>query len=156
SSAKGLEVGIEGLRLFGYPIPRGPEEIKAAMDAEVAKIKSFTAGRKIADLLDHQPMTDPGRRAATDLIRQTWGAGHRPQDVAASTLMTYHLVSTSLEHGHTSASAFGYVLYGLFAALGGDYPQGYEFGRLGMQINERYPDPGITVRAGNVFAHSLN
>src|SRR5262249_30255895 len=68
----------------------------------------------------------------------------------------YLMVSTSLEHGHTAVSAYGYTLYGLMLAAMGDAPQGYQFGQLGMFLTERYPDPGIIVRARHMFAICMN
>jgi predicted ATPase/signal transduction histidine kinase len=156
SFQKAAEIGFEGLRLFGHDIPETAEQRKTARDAELAKLQGLLSGRDIEALQDHPEMTDPHRRAAMELLVLTWGACFLGQDLVAASLVTYLVVTTSLEHGHAAASGSGYILYGLTVALGGDYPRGYRLGLLGMKLNERYPPSFITVRAGGYFMSTLN
>ncbi|MCA9704618.1 MAG: AAA family ATPase [Myxococcales bacterium] len=156
SFGRATEIAVEALRMLGYAIPATEPERRAAVDHQIAEVDRLMAGREIAELEGHFAMTDPARRAAMDLMMVGWSAAYLAQDRTVSSLMAYLMVTTSLEHGHTTISPFGYVIYGLMLGLGGDYPRGYQFGRLAMRLNELYPDAGITARAGNIFAHALN
>jgi len=156
SFAKATALAIEALGLLGYTIPATEDERKLAVDRELAKLERLMAGREIPELEHHFAMTDPARQAAMDLFMVGWSAAYLAQEQTVSSLMAYLMVTTSLEHGHNTVSPFGYVIYGLMLGLGGDYPRGYQLGQLAMRLNELYPDAGITVRAGNIFAHALN
>src|SRR4029079_15509076 len=152
SFAKATALAIEALDLLGYTIPESEDERKGAVDHELAKLERLMAGREIPGLEGHSAMTDPAKRAAMDLFMVGWSAAYLAQEQTVSSLMAYLMVTTSLEHGHTTVSPFGYVIYGLMLGLGVDYPRGYQFGQLAMRLNELYPDAGITARAGNIFA----
>ncbi len=156
SFSKATALAIEALDLLGYTIPAAEDERELAVDGELAKLERLMEGREIPELEGHFAMTDPAKRAAMDLFMVGWSAAYLAQERTVSSLMAYLMVTTSLEHGHTTVSPFGYVIYGLMLGLGGDYPRGYQFGQLAMRLNELYPDAGITVRAGNIFAHALN
>ncbi|MCX4240621.1 trifunctional serine/threonine-protein kinase/ATP-binding protein/sensor histidine kinase [Paraliomyxa miuraensis] len=156
SFVRATEIAIEALGLLGYAIPATEDERKAAVDREIARLDRLMEGREIAELEGHFAMTDPTRRAAMDLMMVGWSAAYLARDLTVSSLMAYLMVTTSLEHGHTTISPFGYVIYGLMQGLEGDYPRGYQFGRLAMRLNQLYPDAGITAKAGNIFAHTLN
>lgn len=156
SFPKATALAVEALGLLGYTIPATEDERRAAVDAELAKLERLLEGRAIPELESHFAMTDPAKRAAMDLFMVGWSAAYLAQEQTVSSLMAYLMVTTSLEHGHTTVSPFGYVIYGLMLGLGGDYPRGYQLGQLAMRLNELYPDAGITVRAGNIFAHALN
>jgi predicted ATPase/GAF domain-containing protein/tRNA A-37 threonylcarbamoyl transferase component Bud32/two-component sensor histidine kinase len=149
-------LAIEALDLLGYTIPATKEEQQAAVGRELGKLERLMEGREIPELEGHFAMSDPAKRAAMDLFMVGWSAAYLAQERTVSSLMAYLMVTTSLEHGHTTVSPFGYVIYGLMLGLEGDYPRGYQFGQLAMRLNELYPDAGITVRAGNIFAHALN
>lgn len=156
SFAKATALAIEALGLLGYTIPATEDERQAAVAAELGKLERLMQGREVPELEHHFAMTDPAKQAAMDLFMVGWSAAYLAQEQTVSSLMAYLMVTTSLEHGNTTVSPFGYVIYGLMLGLEGDYPRGYQFGRLAMRLNELYPDAGITVRAGNIFAHALN
>jgi GAF domain-containing protein/ABC-type transporter Mla MlaB component len=66
-------------------------------------------------------------------------------------------VNLSLKHGHTDVSAYGYVSYGfLLIVLFEQYALAYEFGRLGLALNEKFQNTQLTCQLHVVFAMGLH
>jgi len=131
-SEEAVALGIEALRLFGERLPPAPTTIDLLR--ELARVIYRLKGRKADALLDLPRMADPHKQAAISLLMAICPAAYfRNPDLMS--LSALKIVSMSLRHGQTSASPFGYVLYGLIrGALFNDYKGGHEFGRLAVEL----------------------
>ena len=55
------------------------------------------------------------------------------------TLTILLMTNLSLEHGHTEETAYAYGLYGIVLnLLHADFRNGFEFGNLAIQLNEKF------------------
>jgi predicted ATPase/signal transduction histidine kinase len=154
---KAVQTGIEALKLFDFNIPIAQDAKNLECGERLKKLNERLHGIEIASLFDLPAATDAEKRVVLDLLVITWAAAYYSQDPTLAMLLIYETVLTSLEHGHTDASAMGYLLHGMVLSLGGDYRQGYAFGLLAKKLNdEKFPNLAYKLKVGNVFAHSLN
>ena len=147
--AEAIQLGIEGLQLFGIPFPVKPS--KRHLLYELVKAKAFMVRRRVSDLLDLQSMTDPELVAASRILVAIYPAAYF---LSPDTLMLAGLkiVTMSMKYGNAPVSAGGYVLYGL--ALGaalGDIPSGHDFGELAVQLADRNGE--IVTRCRTLVIH---
>jgi PAS domain S-box-containing protein len=134
--AKSVPVGIECLALFGINLVIDPA--KELVVDELKKILSMFHDRRISDLIDLPPMTDPEKVLAIETLSDMYApslfAGPNLTDLVAC-----EMVNMSVAHGRTDASSWG------FASLGkalceriSAYKEGYEFGKLAYDMTEKY------------------
>lgn len=107
--------------------------------AEFGLVMQSLGERQVFDLLDAPAMTEASKIAPfgilTLAIPPTWLA--QPPAFAWTVLQ---MVKLSHQHGNLSTSALGYGIYGLM--LCGEpeqYALGYDYGRLSLEMNKRYP-----------------
>ncbi|HEX2684991.1 MAG TPA: AAA family ATPase, partial [Kofleriaceae bacterium] len=133
--ALAVEAMLEYLRRAGTVWSAHPtnDEVRREYD----RIWQQLGPRAIEDLVDLPPMTDPERRATTDLLTLA-------QPVALFTdenlhsLMVCRVVNLSLEHGNSDASCLGYVELGaLLRPRFGNHAAGFRFGQVGFDLLER-------------------
>ena len=134
-SDEAVALGIEGLRLFGERLPTTPT--KFDLVRELGKVIYLLKGRKADTLLELPRMSDLDKHAVMSLLMAICPAAYfRNPDLMS--LSALKIVGKSLRYGQTSASPFGYVLYGLVrGALFSDYKGGHEFGRLAVELADR-------------------
>lgn len=136
-----VATGAEALRLFGVIIPEDDEALAAATAAETEAIKVNLGGRRIADLADAPPATDPTVRAVIGLLANVTGAayiGTRPQ---VFPLIISKLVNYSLRFGPTHESCVGYSAYGLMlVSLFDDPHAAHDFSEMSIRLNLKLGD----------------
>ncbi|HET7505880.1 MAG TPA: AAA family ATPase [Kofleriaceae bacterium] len=126
---------LEYLRRAGTEWPAHPTD--ADIQREYDRIWQQLGSRAIEDLVDLPPMTDPERRATTDLLTLAQPVAIFVDENLYS-LMTCRVVNLSLEHGNSDASCMGYVALGaLLRQRFGDPATGFRFGQVGFDLLER-------------------
>ena len=146
-----LKSGSEGIRLLGVFWPDDDEELQQQMGMELSEIGAFIEEKSIDSLLDLPPMKDPKTLVLMDLFGHIWGPAINVK-LHMSTLAVVKLVKLSIQSGNTSMSAFGYVNYGtMLAAFMGNYQQGYEFGKLAVNLIKRTPYSPLTCKIYTMF-----
>jgi class 3 adenylate cyclase/tetratricopeptide (TPR) repeat protein len=134
-SDEAVTLGVEALQLFGERLPPAPKPLDLLV--ELARVVYRLRGRAPETLMHLPKMSDPDKKSVINLLMAICPAAYfRNPDLMC--LAALRIVRMSLESGQTSASPFGYVLYGLVrGALFGDYKTGYEFGRLAVELADR-------------------
>ena len=131
-STKATDLGISALQLFGERLPREPSKSNLLHALLVTFIE--LRGRRAKDLVSLPEMTDPNQKSVAELLMSICPAAYftNPSLMALAALRITRL---SLRYGNTSASSFGYVLFGLVCAGGlGRYKLGHDFGRLAVEL----------------------
>ena len=146
-----LKAGSEGIRLLGVFWPEDDEALQQQMGIELSEIGKFIEAKSVNSLLNLPPMQDPKTLVLMDLFGHIWGPAINVK-LHMSTLAVVKMVKYSIQLGNTSMSAFGYVNYGtMLAAFMGSYQQGYEFGKLAVDLIKRTPYSPLTCKIYTMF-----
>ncbi|MDB6151775.1 MAG: histidine kinase [Chthoniobacteraceae bacterium] len=152
--AKAVELGIEGLGLFGIKI--SPHPTRKQVLAEYNQLWVKLGARRIEELAALPGMTDPEMHSAMSILEVLYtGALCTDQNLFLS--WSCHMVDISLTHGNCDASAMGYGYMGL--ALGpvfGRYREGYDFGKLGYDLVEKHGLLAYKAKINFIFGDCIN
>jgi PAS domain S-box-containing protein len=124
------------LRLFGIDLPAHPTPEQ--LQAEYETVWRILDGRPIESLIDLPPMRDPELLAVMQVLSFLVAPAYFT-DRNLWCLQTCRMVSVSMQHGTSGASAYAYGLFGMI--LGRTfhrYREGYVLGRLACDLVEKY------------------
>jgi PAS domain S-box-containing protein len=139
--ADALATARECLRLFGVSFPDTAEEREAALEGEMAAIRSLLGRRPIAALADLPVMSDPATRTVMGILTDIWASTYILGEPVLARLISAVMVRLSLVHGNSEESAYGYVTHAITVGpVRGQYGDAYEFGRLALTVNDRFND----------------
>ncbi|APR81086.1 Signal transduction histidine kinase CheA [Minicystis rosea] len=141
--------GLAGLSLFGIDVPSHPTW--ADVQREYAHVFELLDDRRIEDLIDLPPMTDPDLSAVQDILAVLF-APALSTDRNLPLLVYCLMVNHSLAHGNGEASALAYAYFGM--SLGpafGQYREGYRFGKLGYDLMERRQSSAYSAKIRVIF-----
>lgn len=135
-----VNAAFEGLRLFGVPIPQSAAELQAATEAELAQIPVNLGGRRIADLIDSPPVTDPDVALMLSFMSEFFA----PTYIARPEYMPWlaaKAVNLSLRYGNQAESAHAYSTYAVMLVSGlGDISTALAYSELALRLNETLDD----------------
>ncbi|MCU0445058.1 MAG: trifunctional serine/threonine-protein kinase/ATP-binding protein/SpoIIE family protein phosphatase [Microscillaceae bacterium] len=106
-------------------------------------------------LLDLPLMTDDSKQAAMEImdsvITPAWGTN---PDLFKK--ITYTMVNLSVDYGNCASSCVGYVFYGsLLCGTLGDIETGYQFGKLGVKLLDRFHAKFFKSKVDNLFISNV-
>ena len=142
-----MGLGLLGLRISGDPA-------RQAVQREVAAVRRNLAGRRIADLIDAPPLSDPGQKVAIRLLMEIFPASFLSGSGNLFPFLVLKAVNISLRHGNSPESAFAYAAYGMLLCGALDKPAlGFEYGQLAVAMNERLDD--ITLKSRVIYVYTM-
>jgi len=142
---------IQGLALLGVEITERPgnEEIVQ----ERRRVQENLHGRRIAELVDAPPVEEAATLTAMRLLMEIFPAAFLSGSGNLFPYLVLKAVNLSLRHGNCPESAFAYAAYGMLLCGELDEPAvGYQYGRVGLAINERLDDIALRARVIYVYA----
>ncbi len=146
-----FEGGRRALRVFDVEVPPDAE-LQAAFGAELAALAKNLAGRTADDLRALPELADPDERARAQLVAELIHFGSYANPMYFMFLAA-RLTNLSVVHGHGPGSAIGYVGYAMvLAGAFNDYPAAHAFGRLALDLCDRF-DAGGTLVACRFMVH---
>ncbi len=144
-----VEIMLAVLAMLGFEVPQDP----AARDAREQELRARLALDEAGfEALERLPaLTDRHQEAIIrTLIRASAPASHH--DPALWRLLIAMTVEQCMCHGHSSLAAVAYGYYaGVVGGLYQDLERSYRYGKLGMRLIERFPDPQFEIKARNPF-----
>lgn len=144
--ARAVEVGLACLSRFGIELSRDLSHEDVVN--EIRWIREKLDGRPIQELINLPVMSDPDMIAAMEILSVVNPAATyvSPAILSGTNLRTVRL---SLLHGNTSASVQGYVNLGyMLCSQLGEFQEGYQFGKLALELAQR---PGFGRYASAAF-----
>jgi PAS domain S-box-containing protein len=131
---KSVESALAALGRFGIQLTAHPSPEQ--LQAEYERVWEQLQGRRIEDLLDLPPMSDPEALALAGVLLQLIVPAQLT-DPHLLALVACHGVSLCLHHGNADASCQIYVYFGIvLCARFHRYQEGYRFGKLGYDLVE--------------------
>jgi anti-anti-sigma factor len=154
--AQALAVGIEALERLGVVFPRAADEQHAAVSLAVAEFKRLLAGRTCGELLE-LPASDSDELLALQRLLLTTCSPALLLSPSLLSLLSLKLATTSLLHGHTSLTAYGYVSYAVIAAnVLGSYEEAHAFAQLALELDRRIGGGALTCKLRCLTAGFVN
>lgn len=145
-----IRAAVMGLSLLGLDLNDTPDA--AAIRRERAAVRRNLAGRRIADLIDAPPLTDPAAGVAIRLLMEIFPAAFLSGSGSLFPFLVLKSVNISLRMGTSPESAFAYAAYGMLLCGSLDDPAlGLEFGQLAVAMNDRLDDIGLKSRVIYVY-----
>lgn len=128
----------------------------ALAQREYDQLRAALGDRPIGSLVDLPAARDEDRRATLDVLAAALPpAFFSDRDLVC--LILGRMANLSLEHGIGDASALGFAYLGMMAGpCFGDYPAGYAFGRLGLDLAERHGPNRYRARVLMTFAYHVS
>lgn len=144
-----------------YHIAKGNQQ--AALDAGLRVVRllnipmatSALQVENINSLLLLPKMTDPEKKAAMEImdsiITPAWSLN---PDLFQQ--ITFTMVNLSIEYGNSASSCVGYAFYGgLLCSELGDIDRGYQFGKLAIDLLDKYDAKYFKAKVDNIFISNV-
>jgi histidine kinase len=148
-----IDTGIEILTMLGTHLPTDSESLSQMSQNLRSQLMFDTS--QIANLADLPLMEDPVKLAATNILITIIPPVYfvKPELLV---LVILSMVNLAVNYGNTASSTFGYCLYGmLLCSIFDDIPAGYEFGRLSLQVLEKFPGNPIKCQVYKTFTSHI-
>jgi PAS domain S-box-containing protein len=131
-----VESALACLRLFRIDLPSHPTWEQ--LQEEYQTVWQALDGRPIEGLIDLPMLTDPELRAAMRALSVLTTPAYQT-DFHLFWLFACRMVSVSMQHGMSDASAHGYVLLGfILGPVFHRYAEGYRFAKLACDLVEKH------------------
>jgi predicted ATPase/signal transduction histidine kinase/tRNA A-37 threonylcarbamoyl transferase component Bud32 len=136
---KAIATGIEALSMLGIPIASPIDR-----DHQLIHLPD------LSDLNDLLEMTDPIKLAALRILHTVTTTAYQTQPE-----VFYWIVLTQLElcmeHGYSALAAFAYAAYAWFCGTIRSAEQGYQAGRIALQLLDRFDAKAMKCSIGQLF-----
>ncbi|WP_353189737.1 AAA family ATPase [Pandoraea pnomenusa] len=134
-SQNAVTVCLAFLRHVGIEWTPHPDE--ATVRREYERIWSLLGERDVSDLIDLPPMSNAAALATIEVLTSLQPSAVLT-DRNLGCLSNCRAITLSLEYGNGDASCVAYANFARFAGrLFGNYPGGFQFGKLGCALVER-------------------
>lgn len=155
-STKGVAVGLRALRRLGIDFPEESEGRQELLQNQLAEVRKLVRGRSVDELLDLPQADDPRTTIAIETLMDLWAIAYLLADTDLLPLCVLEIIKTSIRHGHTRSSAFGYVAYAMTLVAEGEYERAHDLGQLAIKLNERIENKNIVGKLYNLFSQGIN
>ena len=143
---------IQGLAMLGVEFTEQPTMDDIARERKM--VEQNLGDRAIADLLNARLVDDPATLTAMRLFMEIFAAAFLSGSGKLFPYLVLKAVNLSLRHGNCPESAFAYAAYGMLLCGELDEPAvGYQYGKVGLAINERFDD--LTLRARVIYVYAM-
>ncbi|OMH37943.1 serine/threonine protein kinase [Motiliproteus sp. MSK22-1] len=143
---------IQGLALLGVKLTDRPGDAEIAEERRL--VKENLGERRISELVAAPLVQDPATLTAMRLLMEIFPAAFLSGSGKLFPYLVLKAVNLSLRHGNCPESAFAYAAYGMLLCGEFDEPAvGYQYGQVGLEINERLDD--LTLRARVIYVYAM-
>ncbi len=144
-----IAVGRDVLKQLGVELPTEPDE--AFIGKGLQALAKQLQGRQIEELADLPVMTDRQTQAAMQLLAILF-APIMAGMPGLLPILSFTMVSLSLQFGNAPTSTIGYVVHGMvMCAFLGNKKQGYNFGKLAIYLLDRSNIPEVKSQVLAIF-----
>lgn len=144
-----LNTTVEIVNMLGVSIPKRPK--KRHILAETFRTKWALRGKTIESLIDLPLITDPHKQAVLQLMSLAITPAYFTSPALFAILIN-KMVALSVVHGNAPVSSVAYIFYAMLLCITPDtIDAGYRFGRLALQLKERFQARELTAILHGVF-----
>lgn len=140
----------EGLAILGFNLEEKPSE--RHIQEELELIDGQLHGRSIKSLVDLPLITDKKAKIANQLLMEIFPAAFLSGTGEMFPYLVLKSVNIALSYGNSSETAFAYAAFGmLLCGYLEDTAKGYEYGKLGVELNQKLGDEPLRARIVYVY-----
>jgi predicted ATPase/nitrogen-specific signal transduction histidine kinase len=133
---KAIQTGLKGLQMLGIRLSENPN--MASISLNLLKVKTKLGFRKADDLKNLPEMQDERALLAMQLMVSLATTVYQTNQNLGF-LLVLKMFLLSLDYGNSADSSFSYMAYALaLCTVLKKYTQGYEFGTVALELNEKY------------------
>jgi len=147
-----VELGLSVLESLGVSILEQPP--LEALEAEMAQVPEPSSVTDPGFIESLAAMQDEGLKIAMKIMANLFPPTHFV-DQALNGWLAARMTNLTLKHGFSPESAKGLVNYGSLLALRGKFEEGYEFGRVAVELLEEFNLPQLKPRVYYAFLGDL-
>lgn len=144
----GVKTGLKVLKMLGIDLPEDPDDEALVRAGEM--VNKALDGRSIASLADLPEMTDPKMKLVMNILGSLYIPAYNSSPKLYM-LIVHQEVALSLTHGNADTSGRTYSGFGVFLCGTGRMKEGFEFGKLAVELAER---PGARERCRGLMMHN--
>ncbi|ULO09482.1 diguanylate cyclase [Paenibacillus sp. 19GGS1-52] len=133
-----INSGRLGLQALGIKIPK--KVGMALVLKEFIKVKASLRGRTLEEILAKPEITDPEVRLIMRLLINFIPPTFISGETALFGFVVLKKVGLTLKHGNSPESALAFIGYSILLSGFGDLKGAFDFGRLGIRINDKFND----------------
>ncbi|WP_054941233.1 diguanylate cyclase [Paenibacillus ihuae] len=130
--------GRQGLQVMGMQIPRQVGMVSVL--SELVKIKAALRGKTPEDIYTARQMEDPDILLIMRLLINFIPPAFISGETSLFGLIVLKQVGLTLKYGNSPESALAFIGYSMLLSGFGDVKGAFEFGRLGIRINDKFND----------------
>lgn len=109
------------------------------------------------DIITARPnLTVRSKQHIISILVEYWEAAYYLANIELMQWAYLSIIDISLRYGHTSGSAFGYVLYGAQMIGEGRYKEAYRFGEFALKLNQKFADVSMLPKIYNFMANFIS
>ncbi|MCG8333314.1 MAG: AAA family ATPase [Proteobacteria bacterium] len=157
-SDKAIEIGINALALLDIKISADPN--KASIVKELLVAKFNLGSRSIVELANQPIVQDKNFRTSLKILIELGAPAYLSGKEQLFAMTVLKGVNAILKHGNAPEAPMCYIPFGyLLGSVVGDWKSGYEFGKLGLELNEKLNNLELKSRViffYTVFIHAWN
>ncbi len=148
-----IATALEVLKLLDIHFPENPGQEEVMR--EFRTIRGVFAGKEIEELINLPPMTDPSRQAALSILANITPAAYRSGS-GLFPLIVFKMLELTAQYGNHPLSSFAYLSHGVFlCGVVGDIEIGYRFGKLALEVIERFNAKDLKPAMFYIFYHFI-
>ncbi len=152
-----IKLLLEGLELLGLSLPREPAQQKAALAKALETLPEQIQHLDATSLLEQRTLADQDALTIMRLLMRLWTPCYltREQDLLA--LVSIELANQTFRYGLCEVTPFAYTCFGFtYGILKRDYCLAYQFGKAGIELAQRFGNPGIQARTYLLYGMSVS
>ncbi|MCM3749003.1 AAA family ATPase [Paenibacillus pasadenensis] len=136
--AESLSSGRNGLQLLGVILPAKPTKLHVLKG--LVQTKLALRKKNEAELLAGPSMKEPSVLLKMRLLINMFPSAFISGQPELFSLLAFKKVELTLQHGVAAESAFAFIGYSMLLSGTGDAEGAFRYGRLGVNINEKFND----------------
>ncbi|MEZ4888244.1 MAG: AAA family ATPase [Chitinophagales bacterium] len=139
-----VNLGETVLQELGFKFPANPNQVQIIFNVIRSQIRLMSY--PTASLLDHPEMKNQRLLAAMEVLGPTATAAYWSKPNLMP-LLIMQMVHLSTKYGNSRFAPFAYSAYGIIlCGVLGKIEKGYEFGRLALELMDKYKYPAYRAR----------
>ncbi|MDJ0840462.1 MAG: AAA family ATPase [Acidobacteriota bacterium] len=139
-----LAAGFLGLKLLGIRLPGDPG--KMAIRRRARRIRRWWKGKSLEGLAHGPLSSDPKADMSLQLLMHLSTPAYLSGRKNLLQLFQLAMIESSLQQGIGPFSAFAFIEYAVFLAINGQVGENAAFGRLALELCDRFEEPQARAR----------